>query len=208
MGGHAFHLYTPRISRELYLQIKQQCMKQLHQLFTHVTVPTEMPSKIDYGDVDFLVAGSLRLPSSSGPFDYPSHVSAIKVLFHTRHGFRGHKEKQVMYFTIPAPGREGEFFIQVDVKVCEDVDRWAWECFELYYASAAKMLGSMIKPLGLTTNLDGLFLRVDGLDKVNAEKSMVFLTREPKDVLRVVGLDRRILSAGFRENDECELCWV
>ncbi|KAF2737588.1 hypothetical protein EJ04DRAFT_561501 [Polyplosphaeria fusca] len=64
------------------------------------------------------------------------------------------------------------------------------------------MVGSMVKPLGLTLDNDGLLVRVQEMETSNMSGSMVFLTKEPKEVLRIVGLNRRILGQGFRSNDE------
>lgn len=204
MGGHAFNqLHTPRISRELYLRVRDEAIKALTKLFIHVVVPSEMPSKNDYGDVDFLVAGPSY--SSSTTFDYKAAVSKIRAALGTTHGRKGFLTEQVMYFAIPAPGRENEFWIQVDVKVCERVEMFEWEKFLLHYASTSKVIGSMVKPLGLTIDPHGLQIRVHGLEKVNLEKSMVLLSTEPKDVLQILGLNRRILNAGFKENREGEL---
>lgn len=204
MGGHAFpNLHTPRISKELYFKVRGDVTKALKRLFTHVVVPTEMPSKKDYGDVDFLVAGPMDFPSRY--FNYHIQVKKIKAALNTTEGRKGWLTPNVMYFAVPTPGREDDSWIQIDVKVCEKPGNFEWEKFQLNYASGAKMIGSMIKPLGLTIDPEGLHVRVEGLDTVNFEKSCVPLTKEPKEVLKIVGVDRRLLDAGFRENEECKL---
>jgi hypothetical protein len=209
MGGHAFkYISTPRISPELYVEAKSRVTKALQQLFFHVTVPYEMPSKVDYGDIDFLVSGPLYPSSltSTSPFDYQTAVTNIKNALNTPHGRKGFLTEQVMYFAIPAPGQENdgepEFWVQIDVKVCEFPEMWEWERFILNYASFTKMIGSMIKPLGLTSDTHGLNIRVEGLEGADLEKSMVFLTKDPKAVLKIVGLDRRMKDGGFKTNDE------
>lgn len=209
MGGHAFkHLYTPRISPQLYLVAKSRVTKALQQLFQHVTVPYEMPSKADYGDVDFLVAGPLypSSPTSASPFDYQTAVNQIKNALGTPHGRKGFLTEKIMYFAIPAPDRDGadgpEFWVQIDAKVCELPEMWEWERFSLNYASFVKMIGSMLKPLGLTSDINGLHIRVEGLEKVSFERSMVWLTKDPMTVLKIVGLDRRMKDGGFKTNDD------
>lgn len=62
----------------------------------------------------------------------------------------------------------------------------------------------MLKPVGLTLGPEGLFIRVAEMDKINLAESMVFLTKEPKEVLKIMGLDRRILNAGFKDNEQCQ----
>lgn len=207
MGGHAFHLFTPRIPRSLYLQTKTYVTEVLQTLFAHVCVPLEMPSKIDFGDIDFLVAGPLTRnpafkPTSTTEFDYAHHVSMIKTVLNTDHGRKGIKAEKVMFFAIPAPGNENKSWIQIDLKVCEEPSQFEWERFSLNYATASKLIGSMLKPLGLTLDQEGLSIRVEGLEETNWEKSLVFLTNDPKDVLKIVGLDKRLLTGGFKENNE------
>ncbi|KAF2659402.1 hypothetical protein K491DRAFT_712682 [Lophiostoma macrostomum CBS 122681] len=182
MGGNAFHgqdLPTPRISKELYYQVRDDVTKKLKTLFTNVVVPTEMPSKNDFGDVDFLVAGP-KGPVTD-PFDYEGQELNIKIALGTAHGFTSKHVERVMYF---AP------------------EMFKWQTFQLQYASAAKMIGSMLKPLGLTFDPDGLHLRVEALDNVNMKKSMIFLTKEPREVLSIIGLDTRLLTRSFRESTE------
>ncbi|KAF2116500.1 hypothetical protein BDV96DRAFT_468196, partial [Lophiotrema nucula] len=202
MGGRAFpHLFCPRITRELYLKVRDQTFDILTKVFTHVTVPAEFPSKTDFGDVDFLVAGP-RDVKVSAKFPWTTMVKEIKKAFDTTHGRQGFFTKDCMYFAISCPGREDEFFIQIDVKVCENPELFAWTEFQLNYASSEKIIGSMIKPLGLTINPEGLWVRIEEMEDVNSAGSMVFLTKEARDVLKIVGLDRRMLDGGFASNEE------
>jgi len=202
MGGHAFHwLNTPRISRALYLKVRDQTSTALCTLFAHVYVPTELPSKTDYGDVDFLVATPLHT-SPTANFDWTANIAKVKDAFGTPHGKRGHHNPNVMFFAIRPPDKEDDFWVQVDVKVCEDATLFKWMQFQLNYASAAKMLGSMVKPLGISIASDGLYIRIEELEKTNMPESMVFLTKDPKYVLKLAGLDRRIMDEGFKKNEE------
>ncbi|KAF2712758.1 hypothetical protein K504DRAFT_427354 [Pleomassaria siparia CBS 279.74] len=218
MGGHAFHhLHCPRISRDVYLKVREQTSASLGQLFAHVVVPIELPSKQDYGDIDFLVSTPLYATPAT-PLDWTTMVKKIKFAFDTPHGRRGHLNPSCMYFAIRASGYkhqgsdskeddsedegEEEIWVQVDVKVCEDAALFSWQQFQLNYASAAKMLGSLVKPLGLTISPVGLHMRVEELETTNMAGSMVFLTNDANEVLKIAGLDRRLLSGGFEENDE------
>jgi hypothetical protein len=205
MGGHAFHgLYCPRISADIYAQVKLNTTAALRTLFSHVGVPTEMPEKEDYGDVDFLVSGPLLSPSSTtmDNFDWSGTVSAIKSVFNTTHGRRGFLNPGCMYFAIRVPGHGNDFWVQVDVKVCFKPEMFEWETFELNYASNSKMIGSMVKPLGLTIDPEGLHIRVEEIEETNFPGSMVWVSKDPRDVLRITGLDRRIIDAGFNTQNE------
>lgn len=107
-----------------------------------------------------------------------------------------------MYFAIVAPGLENNYYIQVDVKVCFKSQLFEWRTFELNYASNSKMIGSMVKPLGLTIDPEGVHIRVEEIEETNFPGSMVRIGKDPKDVLRITGLDRRIINAGFKTKDE------
>jgi hypothetical protein len=207
MGGHAFRgLHCPRISKEVYARVKQQTTAALKTVFSHVVVPTEMPEKEDYGDIDFLVSNPFHSPASTsvGNFDWIGTIQVIKSALDTTHGRRGFKNPECMYFAIRTPCVEDAFWIQVDVKVCFKPELFEWATFELHYASNSKMIGSMVKPLGLTIDPEGLHIRVEDVDKTNFSGSMVWISREPRDILGIMGLDRRILDAGFKTKDESE----
>ncbi|KAF1852105.1 uncharacterized protein K460DRAFT_299873 [Cucurbitaria berberidis CBS 394.84] len=205
MGGHAFkRLHCPRMPPTVYNQVKLQLTTALHTIFSHVVVATEMPCKHDYGDVDFFVSGPLHSPTSKTieTFDWKGTIHAIKAAFNTIHGRRGFLNPDCMYFAVAAPDPDDDYFIQVDVKVCFKPKSFEWNTFQLNYASNSKIIGSMVKPLGLTIDPEGLHLRVEEIEETNFPGSMIWVSRDAKDLLRIVGLDRRIINAGFRTEDE------
>ncbi|KAF2131109.1 hypothetical protein P153DRAFT_313451 [Dothidotthia symphoricarpi CBS 119687] len=203
MGGHAFKgLHCPRISPDVYAKVKTQTTTALQTIFSHVVVPTEMPEKENYGDIDFLVSGGFHSSITADTFDWPSTVHAIKTAFNTIHGRRGFLNPDCMYFAIAAQDEHEEYFVQVDVKVCFKPELFEWYTFELNYASNSKMIGSMVKPLGLTIDPEGLHIRVEDIEGTNFPGSMVRVSKDPRDVLRVLGLDRRIVDGGFKTKNE------
>jgi hypothetical protein len=207
MGGHAFHdLHCPRFSPDVYANVKRQTTATLRTIFSHVVVPTEMPEKHDFGDIDFLVSGPLysHTRTSIDNFDWVGTVAMIKSALNTTHGRRGFLNPGCMYFAIRAPGDDNDFWVQVDLKVCFKPEMFEWETFELSYASNSKMIGSMVKPLGLTIDPEGLHIRVEEMDETNFPSSMVWVSKDPRDVLRFAGLDMRIVNAGFKTQDESE----
>ncbi|KAL1606807.1 hypothetical protein SLS60_004214 [Paraconiothyrium brasiliense] len=123
--------------------------------------------------------------------------------FGTPHGKRGYLNPDVMYFAIPRPNDE-HVWIQIDVKVCDtdDDQAFAWNQFQLDYASGLKMLGSLIKPLGLTISPTGLHIRVAEMEATNFPGSLVRVTKQPADVLKILGLDKRFLYHGFATTEE------
>ncbi|KAH3945881.1 hypothetical protein HBI56_224020 [Parastagonospora nodorum] len=205
MVGHAFkYLHCPRIPPSIYVKVKSQTTAALRTIFAHVVVSTEMPAKEDFGDIDFLVSSALHFPHSNNAknFDWEGCVSRIKSTLNTSHGRRGFKNPGCMYFAIRVPDTEDYYWVQVDVKVCFKPDMFEWETFELNYASNSKMIGSMVKPLGLTIDPKGLHVRVDEIEATNFLGSMVWVSKDPRDVLRITGLDRRIVDAGFKTKEE------
>jgi hypothetical protein len=113
MGGRAFKtLSCPHISPQVYTAVKIQTTAALRHVFTHVVVPTEMPEKPDYGEVDVLVSGPIHSPNSTTikNFDWVGTVSTIKSAFGTSHGRRGYLTPDCMYFAIRPPGYLHEEF--------------------------------------------------------------------------------------------------
>lgn len=209
MGGHAFrNLHCPRISPDLYSSVKHQGTIALQSIFAYVVVPTEMPEKFDYGDVDFLVSGLLHSPDSTvvEDFDWVGTVRKIKAALNTVHGRRGFLNADCMYFAVAASEAGEDFWVQVDVKVCPNPELFSWQTFELNYASNSKMMGSMAKPLGLTIDPKGLHIRIEEMEHTNFPGSMIWISKEPRDVLRIVNLDRKLLDAGFTTKNQSK-CW-
>lgn len=106
-----------------------------------------------------------------------------------------------MYFAVNAPC-DGDYFIQIDVKVCFKPELFRWYTFELSYASNSKILGSMVKPLGLTLDPEGIHIRVEDIEDTDHHGSMVWFSKDPKDLLRIAGLDHRIVHARFSNKEE------
>ncbi|KAI4613503.1 uncharacterized protein J4E87_009804 [Alternaria ethzedia] len=205
MGGHAFKgLYCPRISPAVYAKVKAETKAALQTVFAQVVVPTEMPGKDDYGDVDFLVCSPLHSEGTTtlDAFPWQSTVSLIKDVLDTTHGRQGFLTRDCMYFAIDSPHGEENYFIQIDVKVCFKPELFHWCHFELNYASNSKMIGSMVKPLGLTMDPEGIHVRVEEMEETNFPGSMVWVSKDPKDALRIVGLDWRILNGVFETKEE------
>jgi len=105
-----------------------------------------------------------------------------------------------MYFAIPS--YKGDYSIQIDVKVCFRPEIFDWRHFGLNYASNNEMMGGMIKPLGLTMDPEGLHIRVKEIEETNFAGSMVFVSKNTEDMLKIVCLDRRMLNGGFKSMDE------
>lgn len=177
MGGRAFReLHCPRVSPEIYAKGKAHATAALQTVFSHVTVPTELPGKNNYGDIDFLASAPLHSPTSRSneSFDWDGTVSRIKSVLNTPHGRRGKLSFECMFFAIRVPGHEEEdFWVQIDVKVCFKPELFNWQAYELSYATLSKMKGSIVKPLGLAIDPEGMHIRVEDMDETNFPGSMV-----------------------------------
>ncbi|KAJ2922244.1 hypothetical protein H1R20_g14856, partial [Candolleomyces eurysporus] len=62
MGGSAFHALLgkqafPRVPPGLYSTLKARLLPKVRELYSFVAIPVEAPEKMDYGDLDFVVAG-------------------------------------------------------------------------------------------------------------------------------------------------------
>ncbi|XPS72300.1 hypothetical protein M3J09_004467 [Ascochyta lentis] len=219
MGGNAFKtLHCPRIPPEVYAKVKTITTKALETVFAHVTVPFEVPDKSDFGDIDFLVSAPFedRTALCLTTFPFPTVIEAIKNVLGTPHGRRGFLTPDCMYFAIPlsaglntttnndenSDDEELAAWVQVDVKICFKPELFSWMTFELNYASQSGVLGSMIKPLGLTIDPEGLHVRVQEMEDTDWPGSMVWVTRDSWMVCRILGLGRRAVDGGFERSEE------
>jgi hypothetical protein len=172
--------------RDVYLKMRERTTELLCKLFTRVVVPTEMPEKLDYGDIDFLVSGFLSVNSNTSD-NWPAMVTAVSSAFNTKHCRRGYLNPHVIFSAVPAD-ENNDYWVQIDVKVLEkgDEQSFAWDHFQLNYASGSKMLGSLIKPLGMTIDPEGLHIRVEEMEQTNFPGSMVFVSKEPRCVSTIL----------------------
>lgn len=216
MGGHAFkYLYCPRMPASVYNEVKTSTAAVLRTIFTHVTVPHEVPGKPDYGDVDFLVSAPFGRAEEFNltTFPFQEAVDAVKKALNTPYGRQGNLTPTCMYFAVPMPSTfslddddesddDQEYWVQVDAKVCFNPNIFSWVQFELNHATQASILGSMIKPLGLTINHQGLHIRVEEIESTNRDASMVFLSIDPWTVARALGLSRKRVDGGFESAEQ------
>ncbi|KAF2994059.1 hypothetical protein E8E13_001960 [Curvularia kusanoi] len=201
------------MSPGIYSTVKHTTAAALQSIFSHVTVPHEIPAKVDHGDVDFLVSAPFGDLATMTPATFPfgEVIDAVKQALGTPHGQQGFRTPTCMFFAVPFPssacGRklddddessdEQGCWAQIDLKICFDPSAFSWMSFETHYATQSSLLGSMVKPIGLTLDHDGLHLRVAELENTDWGKSMVFVSRDPWTVARLLGLSRRVVDGGF-----------
>ncbi|KAK8054164.1 hypothetical protein PG996_013465 [Apiospora saccharicola] len=206
MGGQVFAsgpnpLYAPRMPPGIYQHVKAKCHEKLKQLFDEVATPIEGPGKEDFGDIDFLVRGRLdgAYPRITSPWGWHDAVQAV--LGAER---RFAQQAQACSFAIAWPTEilQGVFekqeawspkdkprFIQVDVHVCDTPETFRWSVFKQDHGDLWNLLGSTIRPYGLTIDHEALYVRIEDIEKLDKKKAKIRLTSDPDTVLQFLGLD-------------------
>ncbi|KAL8999037.1 MAG: hypothetical protein Q9169_002035 [Polycauliona sp. 2 TL-2023] len=188
MGGKAFShgpepLLTPRMPPAIYRCLLDRFHVKLGAFFQQVASPIEAPGKATFGDVDLLVAG---------PRDPHLDIAAVAKALNAK---RTLSYKPVYSLAVPYPGLEGSF-VQLDVQVCKP-DHFEWELFHKSHGDLWNLLGTSIRPFGLTANDTGLYLRIPEIDYENRKRALVFLTADPGTVLDFLALDKKSSSQPF-----------
>ncbi|KAL8738865.1 MAG: hypothetical protein Q9181_000392 [Wetmoreana brouardii] len=167
----------------LYFSLRNHLLAQVADFFVNVASPSEAPEKTSFGDIDLIVAEPKMTPFS------------IETLAEVFNAERTIASKPSCYLAIPYPGLE-ESFVQVDVHICE-AENFAWEVFHQSHGDLWNLLGSSIRPFGLTANDTGLHLRIPEIERLDRKRSMVFLTADPDSVLDFLHLNKARLSQSF-----------
>lgn len=96
---------------------------------------------------------------------------------------------------MPYPGLDGAV-VQVDVHMCSG-DTFEWQLFHQSHGDLWNLLGTSVRPFGLTANDAGLHVRIAEIEETDRKKSLVLLTRSPREVCRFLGLDGRVVEQRF-----------
>ena len=183
MGGKAFTsgptpLFTPRMPPELYYRLRDHYISLLSTYYTQAATPIEAPCKTSYGDIDVLVC---QPKSISVNTDTLAKVLDAVRKFSTPGSLTAS-------FAVPYPGLQ-DTYVQLDVHVCPP-GLFEWQLFHQSHGDLWNLLGTTIRPVGLTANDVGLHVRVPEIEEVNRKRGMLFLTSEPDQVLDFLGQDR------------------
>ncbi|KAH8889494.1 hypothetical protein GQ53DRAFT_217193 [Thozetella sp. PMI_491] len=214
MGGHAFAsgpnpLYTPRMSPIVYHHIKCLLHGCLRELFLCVATPIEGPGKEDFGDIDILVAMEKRLEFPQTPQDQEvrgarevltevkNFLGAVAIIFDPG--------TAAANMAIPWPeslahcdlagqetaadGRDSHRYIQVDIRICSDVQDLQWRLFAHAHGDIWNLLRYTIRPFGLTVDDQAMWLRIPEIEQLDRKKAKVFLTRDSIQILRFLGME-------------------
>ncbi|PON25810.1 hypothetical protein TGAM01_v205247 [Trichoderma gamsii] len=200
MGGLAFTsgkgaLCTPRMPKQVYETTKARCQEILRRLYHLVESPLDGPGKADFGDIDMFLASPT--PEASTGLYAVNIIS--KALGAERTLVEGGRESIniAASFAIPWPSDEpsnaqdaDKKHIQVDVRVCESEDKLRWMLFKHGHGDLWQIVGSQIRPYGLTVDDTAMSLRIPKIEESNKKLARVFLTSDPSKVLDFLGLPK------------------
>ncbi|KAI1820411.1 hypothetical protein F4861DRAFT_523254 [Xylaria intraflava] len=234
MGGQAFAsgpdaVATPRMKPEVYMAMRDRCQDKLRGLFEVVATPIEGPAKTSFGDIDIFVALEQKHVFTSADAAPPSPKQAI---YDVLGAIRSKSDNEHAITTaIPWPedfafetgGSEGKGKvgastlrgIQVDIHICETVNQLQWMLFKHAHGDFWNILGSTIRPLGLTIDEVGLYVRIPEIEEINKKQAKVLLSTDPGEVLRFLNLDAELWEAPFASDEAlfeyattCRFFWI
>ncbi|KAI1097199.1 hypothetical protein F4804DRAFT_328281 [Jackrogersella minutella] len=243
MGGQAFSsgdipLYTPRMPPDVYQYVLDQCCAKLRKLFVIVATPIPGPAKVDHGDIDILltwerssVYPSLlveRLLTSLSPTHVPLQAAAR--LLNAEQYIK--EQPRTINLAIPWPenlpqtitnGKENHDdlgtrrYIQVDLCLCKSLEDLQWMLFKHAHGDIWSLLGSTVRPYGLTIDEVGLYMRIPEIEGLNRKQAKILLSTNPTEVLAFLGLkyDDAQWEEPFASTEDlfeyvatCRLFWV
>ena len=212
MGGKAFAsgpnaLWTPRLSPPFYYALRDRYISFLKTFYKHVESPIDAPSKADFGDIDILVAGPTDHLLSHRPGFPPSNDSTVseRTSFEPW-TFNDHvpilqqalAPKQIINIpqspTVSFAMYHGQLpgaYVQVDIHYCASEQEWSWMLFLQAHGDLWNLLGTSLRPYGLTATNLGLFVRDHVIDDFDHKRSRIFLTNKPAEALALLGYTQR-----------------
>lgn len=111
----------------------------------------------------------------------------------------------------------GPRFIQVDVHICETLEKLQWMLFKHAHGDLWNLLGATIRRFGLTIDEVGLYVRIPEIEKRDKKKAKVLLSEDPCEILQFLGLkfDGQQWEEPFASEEDvfeyaatCHLFWV
>ncbi|KAJ3494685.1 hypothetical protein NLG97_g3921 [Lecanicillium saksenae] len=202
MGGSAFSvganpLRTPRMLPRIYHAQKGRCQALLRQLYERVDSPIDGPGKQDFGDIDILVYGR----RSTAPL--PTRIENAKPgseLIHEIAALLGSQrtiiaEGASSNMAIPWPTdaneeatEDDDKYIQVDVRISPNLQSHRWMLFKHAHGDIWNLVGSLVRPYGLTIDDTGMFIRIPEVEAIYKARAKVHLTSDTDQVLDFLGL--------------------
>lgn len=102
------------------------------------------------------------------------------------------------------------------MRVCETLDQLQWILFKHAHGDIWNLLGTTIRPFGLTVDECALWLRIPEIEHHNRNRAKVFLSARPGEILQFLGLPIgryweepfEDLTAMYEYVAQCRLFWV
>ncbi|KAL2178626.1 uncharacterized protein P884DRAFT_276528 [Thermothelomyces heterothallicus CBS 202.75] len=225
MGGSAFSSlpdppYTPRMPPAVYRRALSACNALLSEIFVCVASPIEGPGKKDHGDIDILVALEKRTVfprtrDDSIPRSPHELMAIIQHQLGAKHAIV-HPAGTSAHLTIQWPSDMDQHYVQVDVHICPDIDDFCWRLFKHAHGDLWNILGSTIRPFGLTIDEEALWLRIPEIEKFDRKRAKVCLSRDPVEIIHFLGMKVegfwdepfQSVDALFDYATTCRLFWV
>ncbi|KAJ4127146.1 hypothetical protein NW768_008773 [Fusarium equiseti] len=112
-------------------------------------------------------------------------------------------------------GPPAGLYIQVDVHFCFDVKEAKYLRFHQAHGDIWQLLGSIIKPFGLTVDNKGLWIRIPEVEVVDRKKAKILLTSVPNQILDFIGVPVpeywrpfADVESTFQYVAKCNMFWV
>ncbi|KAI8305300.1 hypothetical protein K4K59_012292 [Colletotrichum sp. SAR11_240] len=210
MGGSVFTagdkpLNTPRMPPEVYERVKAECHAALRKIYLCVASPIEGPAKKDYGDIDILVALERSIVLGESHSDYPpfgkdGKKDACKAIQEAIGAPFLKVEKQTDHYAVrwpdTGPLAEGEDtststperYCQIDIAICDNLEQVHWKLFKHAHGDLWSILGTIIRPYGLTVDEESLWVRIVEMEKFDKKRARILLTEDPYEILSFLGL--------------------
>ncbi|KAH9235687.1 hypothetical protein K456DRAFT_1864072 [Colletotrichum gloeosporioides 23] len=226
MGGSVFTagdkpLNTPRMPPEVYERVKAECHAALRKIYLCVASPIEGPAKKDYGDIDILVALERSIVLGDSHSDYPpfgkdGKKDACKAIQEAIGAPFLKVEKQTDHYAVRWPDTgtvaEGEDtststsgrYCQIDIAICDNLEQLHWKLFKHAHGDLWSILGTIIRPYGLTVDEESLWVRIVEMEKFDRKRARVLLTQDPYEILTFLGLaaDSHIWDSTFESLED------
>ncbi|KAI0165989.1 hypothetical protein GGR57DRAFT_496269 [Xylariaceae sp. FL1272] len=162
-------------------------------MFAVVASPIEGPAKESFGDIDIFVTWvdqSIDLQSNTQRIwaEICQLIEAVDIK---------REQPAVASLAIAWPKallpldhepNASETYIQVDVQICSTIEQLNFVLFKHSHGDIWNLLGSTIRPVGLTIDEVGLYVRMARIEDINKKASKILLTREPIEILNFLGL--------------------
>lgn len=106
--------------------------------------------------------------------------------------------------------------IQVDVSIFPSLDSLNWMLFKHAHGDLWNLIGSTIRPYGLTVDQQALWLRIPEIEPFNHKRAKVLLTSDHSQILNFIGLSVETYWKGPFESPEamyeyvaqCRMFWA